>query len=359
MAIIPTHVQHYRGTTAQHAAYTGPVGELTVDTDKKVVVVQDGATAGGVPMAKEGRKVISGDAIIKINGGTEATLAQDITVTADVTALQTAVEPTTLAPKLISTDAGNAIVLGDDGLLEVQIPEVVAGDLIKVDDAILSTTAADATGKIQTTIGLKYDQATGKLDLLGKDGSTVVATATVLTAASVLEDVQLVTDPIDPEGDGIATKSGTFIDFDFILRDGSDKHILLDVTGLIDVYTGGDGIIVTGKVISVKTSSSQAVYVDGTGALAVGVGKGLKITAGADGANGTVDPDFPNMISTDAGNSIVAGTDGALFSQAVTAGDGITVTAGQVAANLAATGNQLQIDDTGALVVPTDYGTMG
>lgn len=359
MPVTPTHVQQYRGTTAQHAAYTGPVGELTVDTDKKVVVVHDGATAGGVPMAKEGRKVVSGDAIIKINGGTEATLANDITVTADVSALQSAVEPTTLAPKLISTDAGNAIALGDDGLLEVQIPEIVPADLIKTDDAILSTTAADATGKIQTTLSLKYEQATGKLDLLGKDGQTVVATATVLTAASVLENVELVVDPVDPEGDGVATKSGTFLDFDFILRDGSDKHILLDVTSLIDVYTAGDGIVVTGKVISVKTSNTQAVYVDGTGALAVGVGKGLKITAGADGANGTIDPDFPNLISTDADNSIVAGADGALFSKAVSAGDGINVAAGQVSAKLAAAGNQLQIDDTGALVVPTDYGTMG
>jgi hypothetical protein len=28
-------------------------GEITVDTDKKVVVVHDGSTAGGIPLAKE------------------------------------------------------------------------------------------------------------------------------------------------------------------------------------------------------------------------------------------------------------------------------------------------------------------
>jgi hypothetical protein len=38
-----------RGTTAEHATFTGAVGEITVDTDKKVVVVHDGATAGGNP----------------------------------------------------------------------------------------------------------------------------------------------------------------------------------------------------------------------------------------------------------------------------------------------------------------------
>lgn len=45
-------VQQFRGTTAQHATYTGLPGELTVDTDKNVVVVHDGVTAGGVPMAR-------------------------------------------------------------------------------------------------------------------------------------------------------------------------------------------------------------------------------------------------------------------------------------------------------------------
>ena len=44
-------VQQFRGTTAQHAKYTGRPGELTVDTNKNVVVVHDGVTAGGHPMA--------------------------------------------------------------------------------------------------------------------------------------------------------------------------------------------------------------------------------------------------------------------------------------------------------------------
>lgn len=45
--------QRRRGTTSQHSAFTGLNAELTVDTDKKTVVVHDGATAGGVPLAKQ------------------------------------------------------------------------------------------------------------------------------------------------------------------------------------------------------------------------------------------------------------------------------------------------------------------
>lgn len=46
-------LQLRRGTTAQHSSFTGLVGEITVDTDKDTVVVHDGSTAGGIPLAKE------------------------------------------------------------------------------------------------------------------------------------------------------------------------------------------------------------------------------------------------------------------------------------------------------------------
>jgi hypothetical protein len=48
-----TQVQNRRGTTAEHSSFTGAVGELTVDTDKDVLVVHDGSTAGGHPMLKQ------------------------------------------------------------------------------------------------------------------------------------------------------------------------------------------------------------------------------------------------------------------------------------------------------------------
>jgi len=46
---MPFAFQRRRGTTAQHASFTGLLGELTVDTDKDVVVVHDGSTVGGFP----------------------------------------------------------------------------------------------------------------------------------------------------------------------------------------------------------------------------------------------------------------------------------------------------------------------
>ena len=49
---MPTQIQLRRGSTVQTSTFTGAAGEITVDTDKKVVVVHDGASAGGIPLAR-------------------------------------------------------------------------------------------------------------------------------------------------------------------------------------------------------------------------------------------------------------------------------------------------------------------
>ncbi len=49
-----TQLQLRRGNTTQTNAFTGAIAEVTVDTDKKTLVIHDGSTAGGTPLAKEG-----------------------------------------------------------------------------------------------------------------------------------------------------------------------------------------------------------------------------------------------------------------------------------------------------------------
>ena len=45
-----TQVQNRRGTTIQHSIFTGAEGEITVDTQRKSIVVHDGTTVGGSPV---------------------------------------------------------------------------------------------------------------------------------------------------------------------------------------------------------------------------------------------------------------------------------------------------------------------
>lgn len=59
-------LQLRRGTTTQHSTFTGLAGEVTVDTTKDTVVVHDGSTAGGIPLATEAQN----NAKLPLSGGT-------------------------------------------------------------------------------------------------------------------------------------------------------------------------------------------------------------------------------------------------------------------------------------------------
>lgn len=183
----PDAIQQYRGTTAQHAAYTGKIGELTVDTDKKVVVVHDGVTAGGVPMAREDRK-IKGDTHLKVNSGTEGTLASDLTLTVNMDSLAT---------DLVSTDANNGLSVGNDNKLFAKSPD--ASLIIRPSDKILH----DADGKVAADLSMTYHPYSGELKIIGHDGVTEVATVTVPSSTSVLKGVELVHGKPDAAGEAV------------------------------------------------------------------------------------------------------------------------------------------------------------
>lgn len=46
-------VQIRRGTTAQHTVFTGAIGEITYDTDKKTLLTHDGSTVGGIELVRK------------------------------------------------------------------------------------------------------------------------------------------------------------------------------------------------------------------------------------------------------------------------------------------------------------------
>jgi len=58
-----TELKLRRGTTSQHSSFTGAEAEVTIDTDKETVVVHDGATVGGYPVAREDMSNVPNDTI--------------------------------------------------------------------------------------------------------------------------------------------------------------------------------------------------------------------------------------------------------------------------------------------------------
>ena len=110
---MPKQVRLRRGTTAQHATFTGAEGEVTFDTSKKVLVVHDGVTAGGKPM----------DNFAKLNPGsplTNQTISGPLTLTGgDSETYGLSVANTTmLGPVQISAEASiKRLYLLQEGLI--------------------------------------------------------------------------------------------------------------------------------------------------------------------------------------------------------------------------------------------------
>ena len=120
--------QRRRGTTANHAAFTGLAGEVTIDTDKKTAVVHDGATAGGFPLKRDnisatdrllGRDTASAGAIeeLTVGGGVEFTGSGGIqrsALTGDVTA----------------TAGSGATTIANDAVTYAKMQNVSATDML-------------------------------------------------------------------------------------------------------------------------------------------------------------------------------------------------------------------------------------
>lgn len=101
-----TQVQNRRGSTTQHTSFTGANGELTVDTDKKTVVVHDGTTAGGAPLLRQDMSNVPAGTV------TSTMIADGAIVNADINA-SAAIAGTKISPdfgsqNLISTGTSTA-----------------------------------------------------------------------------------------------------------------------------------------------------------------------------------------------------------------------------------------------------------
>ena len=63
-----TEVRFRRGTTAEHSTFTGAGAEMTVDTTKNTLVVHDGSSPGGTPLATEANLAVAESDIANLQG---------------------------------------------------------------------------------------------------------------------------------------------------------------------------------------------------------------------------------------------------------------------------------------------------
>jgi hypothetical protein len=175
-----------RGTTAQHAGFTGAEGEVTVDTDKDTVVVHDGSTAGGHELRKKSDTIagseIDDNAVtsgkISDSDNTFKVSSTDVVVNEGGADVDFRVEGDTNA-NLIVADAGNDQV-GLGGAIEAGYDVAVKGAGAPL------IVEGDTTGGAAVVLKNKNTSGTGTvLGLLNSNTSTTQANQVNLDLSSI------------------------------------------------------------------------------------------------------------------------------------------------------------------------------
>lgn len=151
----------------------------------------------------------------------------------------------TIGIKLDPTQGNVTLSLGANGL--------------KAED---TTALRDVTGQnfikksgtnVEGHLNLTYNTETKKINLEGFDSSIIASIdATAFIKDGMINTVELVTDPESHD-------PGTYLVITFNTDAGKDA-IYLDVTGLIDVYRGTNGVKVTGKDIHLIIDPTSEHY---------------------------------------------------------------------------------------------------
>ena len=232
-----TQVQLRGGTTTEHDSFTGASREVTVDTTKKTIVVHDGSTAGGIPLAKESGSTFTN---VDINSGTI-----DGTVIGGASAGAGTFTTVTASGEIV---ANGGIALGDNDKATFGASD----DLEIYHDASQSYVSHVGTGKLS----IQRESTSGSISSGAELLNVLTKTGPSLHTAAVMGIHQ----PGSTEGIG---------DFRFSIGDGSGN-----LTETLRVNS--TGIDVTGTV------TADGLTVDGT------AGFGSTLTVGQVGTGNYV-----------------------------------------------------------------------
>jgi hypothetical protein len=217
-----------RGTTTQHASFTGAEGEVTIDTTKDTAVVHDGSQAGGRPLAREDMSNVS-SANIAGQLGTDS------------------IATTKIAGGALPTD------------VTVASANIVDGTIVNAD---VNASAAIAGTKVAPDFGSQNLTTTGTL---GSSDMTVTSTEPTITF----------TDSNSNPDFKLRGVSGQFRVTD--ITNGADRLVVntdghIDIAGNLDVGAGLDvtgNITATGK-LDIGGSSGAAIEVPSNRSISLG-----------------------------------------------------------------------------------------
>ena len=126
-------VQRRRGTTVEHASFTGYDGETTVDSTKDTVVVHDGAQAGGYPLAREDLSNVTNKIGVQQLNLAEGTNGQVLTTNGSGTLSFTTIDAssTTVGGDVTGTVGNIQIAANKVGIAELNVSDGTANQVLK------------------------------------------------------------------------------------------------------------------------------------------------------------------------------------------------------------------------------------
>jgi hypothetical protein len=252
-------IQFRRGNTTQHNSFTGLLGEVTVDTDKKTLVVHDGTTTGGFPLAREGAASNASSGSFTSNvtiGGTlgvtsTASFSDDVTIAGDLGMTGHIIPSANITYDLGSlTHMWRDVYVGPGSLY-------VNGKKVIEDNAgtINITTDANQNLKVETT-------GTGSLQLSSAAGISVNGEVNALTGDLQFGDhldmnsnrIKEVSAPVD----GADAANKTYVDSTISSQLSGGSLAVDATTGDFsgDVAVGGS-LTVTGTVTTVNSETIE------------------------------------------------------------------------------------------------------
>ena len=243
-----------RGTTSQHSSFTGAEGEVTVDTDKESLVVHNGSTAGGFPIARADGSGVSNFTItgeldaatldISGNADIDGTLEADA-ITVDGTALNTVIAGVTVTT---ATNANHVSVADNESTNENNLIPFIedasaTGNVGLESDGDFHYNPSTGSVTATTFIGNVTGNASGTAATVTGAAQSSITSVGTLTALTVSGDVTL-DNGTNAGNDLTWDASADSLIFDDNVKaafgDGSDLKIYHDGTNsYIDNVTGG------------------------------------------------------------------------------------------------------------------------
>ena len=175
-------IQRRRGTTSQHADFTGAEGEITIDLDKDTVVVHDGTVAGGYPLAREDMSNILnriGVTQLNLSEGTDGQVMQ----TNGAGSLSFTSSPD------ISLSVVGGDMTGTVGNIQIAENSVGIPELDVSDGTVGQVLQTDGQGVLSFASGVDVSQSVVGGDISGTVGNALINNGAVDTSALAADAV--------------------------------------------------------------------------------------------------------------------------------------------------------------------------